>query len=158
PSAGSYDPAMGIWSGLSLAQGQSVTITLTGTIDPAATGALTNTAHVAPPAGVTDPNPANNNDSDTDSLTPLADLSVTKADGKASAVPGTLNTYTITVSNDGPSTVSSVKLTDTVPAALLAPVFTPSAGIYDRAMGIWSGLSLAQGESVTMTLTGTIDP
>ena len=40
-----------IWSGLSLAAGQSVTITLTGTIDPAATGSLTNTAHVAPPPG-----------------------------------------------------------------------------------------------------------
>ena len=159
PSAGSYDPATGVWSGLSLAAGQSVTITLTGTIDPTATGTLTNTAHVAPPPGVTDPNPANNNDSDTDTLTPQADLAITKTDGKASAVPGTPDTYTITVSNAGPSTVSSVILTDDVPAALLNPVFgTPSAGSYDPATGVWSGLSLASGQSVTITLTGTIDP
>ena len=107
PSAGSYDPATGLWSGLSLAQGQSVSITLTGTIDPAATGSLTNTAHVSPPAGVTDPDPADNNATDTDTLTPQADLSVTKTDGQTSAVPGTPITYTIVVSNDGPSTVTS---------------------------------------------------
>ena len=49
---------------------------------------LTNTAHVAPPAGVTDPNPGNNNASDTDTLTPQADLSVTKTDGKTSRRAG----------------------------------------------------------------------
>ena len=44
-------------------------------------------------------------------------------------MPGTPDTYTITVSNAGPSTVSSVNLTDAVPAALLNPVFgTPSRG------------------------------
>jgi uncharacterized repeat protein (TIGR01451 family) len=159
PSAGSYDPATGIWSGLSLASGQAVTITLSGTIDPSATGAITNTAHVAPPPGVTDPNLGNNSDSDTDTLTPQADLAVAKDDGKTSAVPGTRNTYTITVTNNGPSTVSAVNLTDAVPPALLSPVFgAPSAGSYDPATGVWSGLSLAEGESVTITLSGTIDP
>ena len=159
PSAGGYDPATGVWSGLSLATGQSVTITLSGTIDPAATGTLTNTVRVAPPPGVTDPNLANNNDTDTDTLTPQADLAVTKDDGKTSAVPGTPDTYTITVTNNGPSTVSSVNLIDDVPAALLSPVFgAPSAGSYDPATGVWSGLSLATGQSVTIPLTGTIDP
>ncbi len=159
PSAGSYNAATGVWSGLSLATGQSVTITLTGTIDPTATGTLTNTVHVAPPAGVTDLNLANNDDSDTDTLTPQADLAVTKDDGKTSVVPGTSDTYTITVTNNGPSTVSSVILTDTVPPELLNPVFgTPSAGSYDPLTGRWSGLSLGQGQSVTITLTGTIDP
>ena len=96
---------------------------------------------------------------DTDQLTPQADLSVTKTDGKTSAVPGTPVTYTLVVSNAGPSTVSSVILTDTVPSALLGASFgAPSAGSYDPATGIWSGLSLAQGQSVSITLTGTIDP
>src|SRR5262249_48826176 len=68
-------------------------------------------------------------------------------------------TYTITVSNAGPSTVSSVTLNDAVPAALLNPSFgAPSAGSYDPATRVWSGLSLAAGQSVTITLTGTIDP
>src|SRR4029450_10000518 len=96
---------------------------------------------------------------DTDTLTPQADLSVTKTDGVTTAVPGTPVTYTIVVSNQGPSTVSRVILTDTVPAARLGPSFgAPSAGSYDPATGLWTGLSLAQGQSVSITLTGTVDP
>jgi uncharacterized repeat protein (TIGR01451 family) len=48
--------------------GASVTFTFTVAIDPAATGALVNTATVTPPAGVTDPNPADKRDSDRDTL------------------------------------------------------------------------------------------
>src|SRR5262249_38731975 len=120
PSAGSYDPATGLWSGLSLAKGQSVTITLTGTVDPAATGSLTNTARVDPPAGVTDPDTGNNNASDTDTLTPRADLAITKTDGRASAVPGGSTTYTIVVSNAGPSAVTGARVSDPLPAGVTA--------------------------------------
>ncbi|HET7019699.1 MAG TPA: hypothetical protein VFI58_03180 [Xanthobacteraceae bacterium] len=158
PSAGSYDSVTGLWSGLSLASGQSVSITLTGTVDPNLIGSLTNTVTVAPPSGTTDANSANNSASDTDT-TPQADLSVAVSDGKTSVVPGTSNTYTITVTNNGPSTVSSLTLTDTIPAGLLNTSFgTPSLGTYDSATGVWSGLSLASGQNVTITLTGTIDP
>src|SRR5213078_3799000 len=89
PSAGSYNSGTGVWSGLSLASGQSVTITLTGTIDPTATGSEVNTVTVSAPAGVTDTDLSNNQFVDTDTLTPQADLSVTKTDGKTSVVPGT---------------------------------------------------------------------
>src|SRR5262249_57767190 len=82
-----------------------------------------------------------------------------RADGKASGVPGTPNTYAIAVSNNGASTVSSGTLTGAVPAALHNPVFgAPSDGSYDPTTGDWSGLSLATGQSVTITLSGTIDP
>src|SRR5262245_31732325 len=124
PSAGSYDPATGIWSGLSLASGKSVTITLTGTIDPAATGSLTNTATVSPPPGVTDPDPTDNSAADTDTLTPRADLAVTKTDGQTSAVPGTSTTYTIVVSNNGPSAVSGASVSDLLPAGVIAASWT----------------------------------
>jgi len=72
--------------------------------------------------------------SDTDTLTPQADLSVSKTDGQTAVAAGTSNTYTLTVTNAGPSAVRSVSLTDAVPAALLNPVFgPPSAGHYDPA-------------------------
>jgi len=157
PSAGAYDTNTGVWSGLSLASGQSVTLTLTGTIDPNATGTISNTVTVAPPAGTTDTNSANDTATDNDT-TPVADLAVTMTDGTATAARGTSNTYTITVTNNGPDTVSSLTLADTIPAALLNPNFAPSAGAYDTNTGAWSGLNLATGQSVTMTLTGTIDP
>jgi len=108
---------------------------------------------------VVDPNPGNNSSTDNDTLTPQADLAVTMTDGAATVVPGTSTTYTITITNNGPSTVSSLTLTDSIPAALLNATFgTPSAGSYDSATGVWSGLSLASGDAVTLTLTGTIDP
>jgi len=66
-SAGTYDPVTGVWSGFSLApgQGESIGMTLIVTIDPNATGTLTNTVTVAPPAGVTDPDLTNNTAADT---------------------------------------------------------------------------------------------
>jgi uncharacterized repeat protein (TIGR01451 family) len=158
PSVGTYDVNTHIWSGLSLASGQSVSFTVLGTIDPTATGSLTNNVLVLPPSGTSDPNITNNSASDTDTLTPQADLSVTVSDGKTTVVPGTGDTYTITVTNNGPSTVSSLTLTDAIPAALLNPIFAPSAGAYDVGTGVWSGLALASGQNVTITLTGTIDP
>src|SRR5262249_30631427 len=69
PSVGAYNVGTGVWSGLSLASGQNVTITLTGTIDPNAAGTLANTVTVTPPAGTTDPTPANNTTTDTDMTT-----------------------------------------------------------------------------------------
>jgi uncharacterized repeat protein (TIGR01451 family) len=159
PSVGAYDTNTGVWSGLNLASGDTVSMTLTGTIDPAATGSLSNTVTVAPPSGWSDANSANDSATDTDTLTPQADLAVAMTDGKTSAVPGTSTTYTITVTNNGPSTVSSLTLTDSIPAALLNATFgTPSVGSYDSGSGLWSGLSLASGQSVSITLTGTIDP
>src|SRR5207249_698808 len=81
-----------------------------------------------------------------------------KTDGKTSAVPGTSDTYTITVTNSGPSTVSSVNLTDAIPAALLSPTFgTPSSGTYNSTTHVWT-VTLASGASATITLSGTIDP
>src|SRR5439155_1040352 len=107
-------------------------------------------------APIGDSNLGNNTATDDDTIGSQADLSIAKTDGKASVVPGTSDTYTITLTNNGPSTVSSVTLVDTVPAALLSPVFTPSVGSYNSGTGAWTGLSLASGQSVTLTLSGTV--
>ena len=86
------------------------------------------------------------------------DLALVKADGQPTAVPGQSVTYTLTVTNNGPDTVTSLKLIDSVPGAIVAPAFAPSAGSYDDATGLWTGLSLATSQFVTLTLAGTIDP
>src|SRR5581483_7607469 len=158
PSTGVYTAATGVWTGLSLASGQSITLTVSGTVDPTATGTLSNTATVSPPAGVTDTNSTNDSDTDSDTLTPKADLALTKSDGATTAIPGTSISYVITVTNNGPSTVSSLKVVDNVPATILSPTFTPSTGVYTAATGVWTGLSLASGQSITLTVSGTVDP
>jgi uncharacterized repeat protein (TIGR01451 family) len=128
---------------------------------PALAGQQTNLGTVTaedannpPGTTVTDDNPANYFGEG------LVDLRVTKDDGMTTVVPGMPVTYTIVVANNGPSTVSSVILVDEIPLdALLEPAFgPPSAGSYDPVSGLWSGLSLASGQSVSITLSGTIEP
>src|SRR5207248_2597459 len=96
----------------SLLPGASVTYTVVAAIDPSATGSLTNTVTVT---AANDTNAANNTASDADALTPRNDVGVTKTDGVTSVVPGTTTTYTISVSNGGPSTATSVSVSDPLP-------------------------------------------
>jgi trimeric autotransporter adhesin len=100
-----------------LPNGASATYTATCAISAAATGTLANTATVAPTGGVSDPTPGNNSATDTDTLTPQADLAITKTDGVASAVPGTNTTYIIVASNAGPSAAPGSTVADTFPAS-----------------------------------------
>src|SRR5439155_794694 len=108
----------------SLAPGASVTYTVAVQIDPAATGTLVDTATASAAADTT---PGNNTASDTDTLTPQGDLAVTKTDGVSSAVPGTSVTYTVVVSNGGPSTATGVAVADAVPGALTGVTYTSTA-------------------------------
>jgi uncharacterized repeat protein (TIGR01451 family) len=89
---------------------------------------------------------------------PTTDLEITKTDNKTSTISGTSNTYTITVKNNGSSALSSLKVVDTLPAALQTPVFTPSAGSYNSTTGDWTGLGLNPGASITLQVSGTIAP
>jgi uncharacterized repeat protein (TIGR01451 family) len=98
--------------------GGTATYTLAGTVDPAATGTLANTATVAAPPGTNEPNPANNSATDTDTLTPEADLALTKTASPDPAPPGSPLTYDLTVSNAGPSDATSVTVVDTLPAGV----------------------------------------
>ena len=82
-------------------------------VEPRRHRLLTNTATVSPPAGVTDPDPADNSASDTDTLTPQADLSITKTDGDhVRACRARRTTYTIVVSNAGPAAVTGASVSD----------------------------------------------
>ena len=142
-----------------LTSGGSARFELTLAIDPALTGTLSNTATVSPPAGVTDPNPANDSATDTDTLTPQADLSITKTDGKDSAVPGTDTTYTITVSNNGPSTVTGAMVSDLLPAGVTF-VSATNGATYDAGSNTvqFTTGTLAAGDSDSFQLTVAISP
>ena len=104
--------------------------TVTATISPAATGTLDNTATVAVPSGTTDPGPGPNSATDSDVLGPIADLSVTKDDGATTATPGGFTTYTIVVSNAGPSPALDTLVADAIPPGVTALGWTctPSVG------------------------------
>ena len=138
----------------------SVTYTVGATIDPGATGTLSNTATVTPPAGVNDPDPGNNSATDTTTLTPEVDLVITKTDGLSTAMSGDPVTYTITAINPGPSDAPGALVTDTFPAEVIGLSWTcaASGGAACTASGsgnISDTVSLPAGGSVVYTATGS---
>ena len=91
----------------------SVTYTVVGTVASGATGAVTNRVALQPAQGVTDTNAAQSA-AVSDNLTPQADVSVSMT-GPSAATAGLDVTYTITVTNSGPSDAQQVDLADTLP-------------------------------------------
>ena len=55
---------------------------------------------------------------------PIADLRITVTDGKATAFAGTTDTYTITVTNSGPSNVIGAVVIDSFPSIFTGVTFT----------------------------------
>jgi len=91
------------------------------------------------------------------------DLVISKSDGVATATAGTPITYTITVNNPNPSSVTTANVADTFPPQLTGVTWNcaPSAGSTCTAAGsgnINDTISLAANGSVTYTATGTISP
>lgn len=147
---------------VNLPAGGSVTYTATCAISSAATGALANTATVAVAAGVTDPTPGNNSATDSDTLTPTADLSITKTNGTTSVTPGANTTWTIVASNAGPSVAAGTTIADTFPAACTSVNWTcTGAGGASCAAANGSGninqnVSLPPGGSLSFSATCAI--
>ena len=97
-----------------LASGQTYRLAVTADVT-ASSGSVTNTATVAGPTGVSDPNAGNDSATDSDTVTaaPLsADLAIAKTDGTATVNAGGSTTYTLVVTNNGPSPVSGAILAD----------------------------------------------
>src|SRR5262249_59186033 len=103
---------------------QSATLALRALVAQA--GTHTNTATAASP--VPDPNQPNNTGSADVEAVRRADLAITKTDDAVAVVAGTSTTYTITVTNAGPTAVEGAGVTDAFPAALTGVTWTCSAG------------------------------
>lgn len=145
---------------VNLPAGGSVTYTASCAISAAATGTLSNTATVAAPGGVTDPNAGNNSATDSDTIAVEADLSITKTDGVTSVTPGGSTTYTITASNAGPSNAPGSTVADTFPASLTCSWTCVGAGggtcTAANSGNINDSVNLPAGGSVTYTASCTI--
>ena len=144
--------------------GGSVTYIITGTVSSTAAAGtlLTNTATVAAPADRFDPNTLDNSATDTDTIVRVADLSITKTDGLTSVTPGNAVTYTIVVSNAGPSDVVGATVADRFPVGLTVGSWTCEATAGSSCTTAASGsnrtgtVSLPNGGSATYTATTTL--
>ena len=145
---------------VNLTVGGSITFTLSATLDPTATGELSNTATITPATGTTDPTPANNTATDTDTITQIADLAITKTDGLTDAIAGNTTTYTIVVSNAGPSSVAGATVADSLPPGFTNAAWTcvadptSSCSAPSGSGNPNTTVNVAAGGSVTIAVTG----
>src|SRR5207247_2286012 len=119
-------------------------------IGAAATGNLVNTVTTT---AANDTNTANNSVTDTDTLTPRNDVSVGKTDNGSTAVPGSATTYTIVVSNSGPSTATNGSVSDPLAAGVSAASWSGTNGSSGTGAVSDTISSLAPGATVTYTDT-----
>ena len=147
------------------ANGGSDSFQLTLAAASTRTGDLVNTTVVTPPPGTTDLTPGNNTATDIDTATPRVDLSITKDDGQTKYSPGQSLTYTIVVTNAGPSFAYAAAVRDTIPAVISGVTWTATyTGSGSGGTNIGSGntldelVDLAVGGTVTYQITGTVDP
>jgi uncharacterized repeat protein (TIGR01451 family) len=112
---GSTGPANGVGGlneTISLAAGGAATFLFTVNIKSDATGDMTNTVTVSPPEGTTG-NTATA--TDTNTLQPTVNLAITKTDGVDTYKSGGTTTYTIVLTNKGPSDATGVTVVDVLP-------------------------------------------
>jgi uncharacterized repeat protein (TIGR01451 family) len=127
-------------------------------VRPTAVGTFTSTASIT--TSSPDPRPDNNTASTTTTVVPHADLAVSQTESADPARPGQPLAYTVTVTNNGPSTATGVTLADawsgTSPGGVTLLSFSTSQGTcaQDAAASIACQLgALAPGASATIVLT-----
>ena len=159
PSAGTF--AADVWSLASVPSGATRSLDIVATVT--AQGAIVNDAEVTA-SGTLDPTstPGDGTGDDAASvsltaLPPSADLSLTLAAGTPSPTIGGTLTYTLTVTNSGPSATSGVEVVDLLPAGVTYNSSSATLGSYDSGSGTWTIGALASGQTVTLSIVVTVD-
>ncbi|MCG3208918.1 MAG: hypothetical protein FOGNACKC_02531 [Anaerolineae bacterium] len=162
PTAGSYSGASGTWSIGTIGVNSTVTLTLAVAVN--ASGVYTNTAQVQSSlAADPDSTPGDNSNGDDDDATvattpvPVADISLSKSALPEPVVAGEVITYTLTVTNAGPSDAPGVVLTDTLPLSLTLAGATPSPTNQAGQTVSWDLGTAPAGSSQTIILSATVD-
>ncbi len=142
------------WDVGNMSVGASKTITLVVTTNPGFAGTLTNRARVT---GVEEEvAPGNNAEDETTLMQPSVDLRLTKSDQPDPVTPGNDVTYTLVVTNDGPSVAQGIQVTDTLPAGVTFRSATP--GYTGPNPLRWTIAQLIPTASKTLTLTVRVEP
>ncbi|MFO0902488.1 MAG: DUF11 domain-containing protein [Pirellulales bacterium] len=157
-----YNQGTGLWTIGNLgntAGSNSATLTIVATVVSQGP-TITNTATLAS-VTQTDSNQANNTDSE--ALTPnQLDLAVVKTVDDSTPNLNQNVTFTVNVTNNGPTAATGVQITDLLPTGLTFVSATPSTGTYSSATGVWTlgALSNTAGSNtasmqIVATVTGS---
>jgi len=138
-----------------ISTGGSKQYDITVTVDPGTTGTLTNNVSVL--SDLNDPDTSNNSSSEDTIVNASADLSVSKSGDPDPVTAGQMLTYTIIVSNAGPSDAANVVATDTLPPGV---TFVSTSGCAEDPNGMPNcGLgTITTGGSKQYDITVTVDP
>jgi uncharacterized repeat protein (TIGR01451 family) len=147
---GPYTSGTGVWAVGTLANGANATLSVVATV--LATGNYANTATATSTTG--DPTPGNNTATNTPTPVASADLAVVKTASNPNPTVGTNVTFTIVVSNNGPSAADAVVVNDALPSGYTFVSANPSTGTYNGTA--WTVGTLANGASATLTVTATV--
>src|SRR5436853_126836 len=156
------NPAVGgtgnvVFSKASVGVSESAVFTIVVKVNSSAAenSGVTNTATAA--STTADPNSNNNSDTAINNVITRADLAVTKtASPTPNVFAGSNITYTINLSNNGPSDAQTVTVTDAVPAntSLVSAVVTTGTGWSTNTSGpiVFSKSVVIAGESAVFTI------
>ena len=145
------------WSIPSLAAGASDDLTYTETTDaPTIMESDTTTA-----SATSDQSPLGQTDSASVNVVPASDLSVAVGDTMGSVYAGASDTYTVTLTNNGPSAATNATVSDSFSDGFSAfvAVSTLSGTSFSSLGGnayAWTGINLPSGASATFDLTGAL--
>jgi uncharacterized repeat protein (TIGR01451 family) len=118
------------------------------------TTSISNTASVM--TSSPDVDPSNDSSTATTTVTPSADLAVAKS-GPSAVTAGTNATYSVTVTNNGPSTATNVTLSDTLPAGTTF-VSATSGCTHSAGVVTCTVPSLAPLANATFSITVLVSP
>ena len=160
-SDGSTTTGAGIvtWSIPSLGAGAAATLSYTETTDgPSALESDTTSA-----SATSDQSTTPSTTTAAVEVIPAADLTITVTDGVDTIAPGAPDTYTITLTNHGPSAVTNAAVADTLnggftPLSATSSVNGTSLAELGPGQFEWTGINLGSGESATFTLMGMLSP
>jgi uncharacterized repeat protein (TIGR01451 family) len=137
--------------------GETRTFTITGDVDEAATGTITNSASVASVGTELDPDSNTNDDATT--LAPDFDVSLTKSPDVATPRPTDTVTYTVDVTNSGPSSAPGVILSDDIPTGLtfVSGTMGSDNATSDGTTVTFPAITIDSGATSSATLIFTVD-
>lgn len=161
-TAGVYIPATGIWelNGM-IPNGTTETMNIVAIVNP--TGDYFNVTEVFSSSNL-DPNsiPNNNNifenDQDSAGTTPIpsADLTLDKSVDNEFPDVGSNVTFSVTLTNEGPSDATGVVVSDVLPSGYTY-ISDDSGGTYSSVSGLWNVGSVAGGNNVILNVTAQVN-